>query len=388
MAKDTGGASTPNWQAQNLAARNAILQQGVDMVIPIYTQTLTGTLPGQVVNIPIRNVGLIKRFFVEIKASFAQGAAETQTLTPQGLSNFLSNVTFTDLSNQTRINTSGWHLHYLATARRQAAFGAAFTNDSPTGIGSNFSIIKAPATVTTVQPLSMFYEVPLAYGDFDLRGAIYANVVNATMNLQLTINPNFSVGSTADKSISCYQSSTGQVGVLSALTITVYQNFLDQLPMVAGQGAVLPLYDLANAYLINQTSVSGIVSAQDNPLPFANFRNFLSTILVYDNQTGGGALNAGTDINYFSLQSANYTNIFKLDPYAAKLLERTIINDDLPAGHYYFDFRRRPISTVQYGNMQLIFNPSSVQTGAAVFVGYEALALINQVTQAGSLYGT
>jgi hypothetical protein len=368
----------------NAAARNSILGTGVDMWLPIYTNTLVGNPAGQVINIPARNVGLIKRFLVYITGTFAQGAAETQTKTSFGPANVLSNVTFTDLANQQRVNTGGHHLHYLATVRRQAAFGAAFTNDSPTSLGANFSVISAPSTVTTAQNFSMFYEVPISYGDYDLRGAIYANVVNATMNLQLTVNPNFSVGNAADATFAVYKSSTAQVGTLSNFKITVYQNFIDQLPMTKN-GPILPPVDIATAYLINQTSASGLVTGQDNPIPYANFRNFMSTFVVYDNN---GTLNAGTDINYLALQSANFTNIFKLDPFTLSMLTRQIINDDTPAGTYYIDSRRRPISTVQYGNMALILNPSLVNAGANFVVGYESLALLNQVTQAGSLYGT
>lgn len=387
MALGNGGGMSQGQMDPSQAngiARNAILNSAVDMWLPIYQATLAGTLAGQVVNVPVRNVGLIKRFLVYITGSFAQGAAETQTLTNGGAANVLSNVTFTDLSNQQRINTSGWHLHYLATARRQQAFGAAFTNDSPTGLGSNVTVIKAPASLTTVQPWSMYYEIPISYGDFDLRGGVYANVVNATMNLQFTINPNFGVTSTADATTAVYKSSTAQIGVLSNVKVTVYQNFLDQLPMTK-QGPILPLLDLSTAYLLNQTSASGLVNNQDNPIPYANFRNFMSTFVWFDN---GGTLNAGTDINNINIQSANYTNIVKLDPFTVSMLTRQIIADDFPAGMYYLDHRRKPISTVQYGNMQLIINPSTVNANAAFLVGYEALALINQITQAGSLYGT
>lgn len=368
----------------NAMARDSILRSAVDMWLPISANTLSGTLPGQVVNIPLRNVGLAKRLVLKLSGSFAQGAAETQTQTKLGISNAVSNVTLTDLQNQQRVNTSGWHLHYLATARRQQAFGAAFTNDSPTTIGSNFTVIKAPSTVTTIQTWQVYYEIPLAYGDFDLRGAIYASVVNATWNLQFTINPNFSVATGADATLAAYQSSTTQIGVLSSLSYTVYQNFLDQLPQ-SSQGPVLPVQDLATAYQLVNTSVSAIVANSDNPIPFANFRNFMSTIAIYDNN---GTLNLGTDINYWSLQSANYTNIFKFDPLTVKLIEREIIGDDFPNGMYYFDFRRKPISTVQYGNMQLIVTPNSAPAGTVIYVGFEALAIINQLTGAGSLFAS
>jgi hypothetical protein len=379
-----GPATTADPNVVNINARNMVLNNAINMWQQIYSGVVAAPVPGAVVNIPLRNVGLIKRLVVEITANLTQGAAETQTRTKYGPANTLSNITLTDLSNQTRINTTGWHMHLLATARRQGAFGAAFTNDSPVSIGSNFPVISAPSSFTTVQPMRMFYEIPLAYGDYDLRGAIFANVVNATMNLQLTVNPNFFVGTGVDATLAAYQSSTAQAGTLTNFTITVYQNYLDQIPM-SNQGPILPMLDLSTAYLLNNTAVTGLAVNQDTPIPYANFRNFMSTIAIYDNQ----ALNKGTDVNYWSIQSANYTNILKYDPFMSSLLTREIIGDDFPDGTYYFDHRQKPISTVQYGNMQLIANLSNVAGGASqILVGYEALALINMITRAGSLYGT
>jgi len=377
-------------QEMNMMARGLVLDRAIDMWQSIYTASLSGDPRNQVINVPVRNVGLIKRFIIEITGNIAQSAAETLTRTPLGISNALSNITFTDLSNQTRINTSGWHMHMLATARRQMAFGAAFTNDSPMAMGNNFNTIAAPASVTTVQPFRMFYEVPLSYGDMDLRGAIYANVVNATMNLQMTVNPNFVTASGANPTLGVYSSSAAGTGVISGFTINVYQNYLDQLP-VAQNGPILPLLDLSTAYLLNNTVATGISQGQDFAIPYANFRNFMSTFALYDNF--GSASAVGTDINYWSIQSANYTNIIKVDPWLSSLLTRQIISDDFPAAAgrsiYYFDHRRKPINTVQYGNMQLIANPAQVQASTSqMLVGYEALAIINQITQAGSLYNT
>lgn len=388
-----GGAAqaaqnTPDPKQVNQMARQAILGSAIDMWLPIYTTLPTGTIPGQTINIPVRNVGLIKRFVIRIRGTVVQGAAETQTMSTFGLANVLSNITFTDLNNQVRVNTTGWHCHYVATARRQAAFGAAFTSDQAviTGTGNNFPVISGTAAVTTIQPFTMYYEVPISYGDFDLRGAIYANVVNATMTLQVTFNPSFFVATGANNVQAVYRSSTAQLGVLAITDFRVYQNFLDQLPMTQN-GPVLPILDLSHAYMLQNTALAGLTNGSDNPIPYANFRQFLSTFVVYDNT---GVLNAGTDINYFALQSANYTNIFKLDPFTSKLvMEREIIGDDFPLGMYYFDTRRKPLITTQYGNMQLVVNPSTVTGAASQFlVGFEMLSLINQVANAGSLPGT
>lgn len=376
---------------QNLLARQLVLNQAIDMWLPIAQGTISSAIPGTIVNVPVRNVGLIKKFVLALTFTMTRSAAETQTRTEIGPANALSSVIFTDLSNQTRIQTAGWHLHALACARRQLVNGAAYTTDTPTGFESNFTVISAPSSFTTgTQTVRMYYEIPLAYGDYDLRGAIYANVVNATMNLQFTINPNFSVVSTADPLLAVYQSSTTDLVTISSVTWTLYQNFLDQLP-VGKQGPVLPLLDLSQAYLLNQTTIAGIVSGQDIPAPYANFRNFFSTFAIYDNN--GYTTNVGGDINYWALQSANYTNIFKFDPIIAAYMARQIIGDDCPAtaGHamYYFDHRKKPIATVQYGNMQLLINAANVQgASSAVLLGYESIAQINQIVQAGSLYGT
>jgi hypothetical protein len=391
MADAKAAAPQQYTQEMNNYARNLVLAKAIDMWQIIDARTLTGTIPGQTVNIPVRNVGLIKRFVVEISGTFTRAAAETYTKTAFGPANILSQVVFTDLSNQTRINTAGWHLHFLATARRQAAFGAAVTNDSPVAIGSNYPVIQLTSPVAgTPGTFRMFYEIPISYGDFDLRGAVYAAVVSSTMNLQLTINPNFAVASTADPTLAVYISDGAIGGTLSNVQVKTYQNYLDQVPM-SNSGPILPLLDLSTAYLLNNTVVSGLVANQDNAIPYANFRDFLSTFAIYDNF--GTASTVGTDINTWSIQSANYTNIIQLDPFMSSLLTREIINDDFPAvtarSTYYFDHRRKPISTLQYGNMQLVANLAQVQASTSnILIGYESLAIINQVTQAGSLYNT
>jgi hypothetical protein len=381
-------------QQQNMLARQHVLANAIDEWNQIFQQTFnTGTLPGTIINIPIRNVGLIKRFIVQVAAIVSGSAGVTHTLTNLGVSNFFSNVILTDLSNQTRINTAGWHLVAVASAKARMPYGSAITaTDTPFGYGNNFKqTISAPPTITASAAANNvfgMFEIPVAYSDQDLRGGIFANVVNATLNLQLTVNPNLLVASGVDATFAMYQSSSATVATITSFTVTVFQNYLDQIPVNPKTGnPILPLLDLSTAYLLNNTSFSGLVANQDNPLPYANFRNFMSTTLIYDN---AGVLTAnGADISYFAIQSANYTNIFKYNVQIASLFARLRLQSDFPPGMYYFDHRNRPINTIQYGNMSLIVNPSTVTGATSTFyVGYEALAIINQVTNAGSLAGS
>lgn len=400
--------------AANMAARRAVISSAVDMWQTIYTNTIT-TGPGSVINVPLRNIGLVKRMLVRIRATVTSGA-QANTLTKFGIGNFFSNVILTDLSNQQRINTAGWHLGVVQTAKRRRAYGAAMALDvatfgatagsNPFGFANNFSGTGAPGTGAIVLPVSppgvesatpligatfqgevnLFLEIPLAYSDHDLRGSIYANINNATFNLQLTVNPNMFVATGADPTLAMYQSAGAGLATLPTFDIEVIQNYLDQLPRDQNNVVILPFLDLSTAYLLNNTAVSGIVNTQDNPIPYGNFREFMSTVVAYDN---AGNQNLGNDINYFALQSANFTNIWKVAPKTAALWARLIFGDDPPASMYYFDHRTKPINTRQYGNMELIVNPSTVSGAAATFlVGWEQLAIINLVTGAGSLFGT
>lgn len=395
-------------QQQNLMARQMVIRQAVDMWLPIFTRTYSAANnqgPGTIDNVPLRNVGLIKRLLIKVTGQISHTGA--MQLAANGLSNFFSNVTFTDLSNSTRVNTTGWHLSAVSSAKRRRAYGSAAQLDNPSpyqlsldpGLTQNFNpmgygnvndAIFAPyvlaATELPTFPIVMYFEVPFAYTDHDLRGAIYANVTNATMNIQYTVNPqlfNPAGGAQAQQGIYITPTATA---TLNSFTIQIYQNFLDQLPIAQQGGPILPLLDLSTAYLLNNTAISGVVVNQDNPIPFANFRDFMSLLLIYNDPA---EYTVSECINYLALQSANYTNILRLDPSTNYFLSRLIIGDDFPLASFYFDFRHKPVSTIQYGNMEMIVNPNTVTSpSTSIFAGFESLALINMITQAGSLYGS
>lgn len=376
-------------QQANAYARALVLQNAVEATQAINTTTYTGGA-GQVITIPCRNVGFVKKFIVEVQATIAGTAGgPTHTLTKLGAANFFSNITLTDLSNQQRINTAGWHIMAVQSAKYRFPYAAAITGtDNPMGYGDNFqAVMQAPAIINgtvAATNVSLMFEIPVTYGDTDLRGGIFAGVVGATFQLQLTVNPNLSVATGTDGVLAMYQSSSAVLATLSSATITVHQVYLDQLPM-GSKGPILPLLDMNVGYMFNSTSIGGLVANQDNQLQYANFRDFMSTTVIYDN---AGVLNQGTDIAYFALQTANLVNIFKVDPNVVALWNRLRMSIDFPAGMYYFDHRSKPIATVQYGNMALVANLSSVTNNtSALLVGWEALAQFNQITGAGSLYG-
>jgi len=387
---NSGGTSSQQLQAQNAAARRAILAVSQNMAQSIQRATIAN--PGSsnnVVNLEARPVGFLKRFWIEVVATIQNNSLTNDiSLTPWGPANLFSNVQFIDLSNNTRVNCSGWFLHQVATAKRGRPYGSAFVNDGPVGYGSNYAVMSATPVIAAgganTGTVRMIFELPITYSDTDFRGGIWLGVTGNTAQLQLTINPNPSALTYAqggDPVLAIYQGSAD--ATITSLTYNVYQNYLDQMPRGQNNQVILPINDISTVYLLN-TVVPPINLAPntDIPIPYSNFRDFLSTSIIFDN---GGQLNPGTDVVYWAIQAANYVNMINVDPAIMALWTRNMIQDDMPVGSYYFSHRHKPISVLQFGNQYLVLNASTVNAGAKLYVGYEMFALVNLVAQAGAL---
>jgi P3 major capsid protein len=394
----------------NQIARAAIKARAVAMLQQIYSVTFGAAANttdvsalNPVVNVAPRNVGLIRGFWVKIVAIINNQSGQTATLSDFGPANLLTQIQFNDLNNNTRIQTTGWHVDFVNSIKARRPFGTSLIRggsgsttggfDSPINYGSNWSgNISAPATIASAasaanSTVTMWWYVPLAYSADDLRGSIYANVVNATMQLNLTFNPHVGVLATADSTNAVYTLAAGATAsafVVAQATVTVYQDYLDQLP-VGQSGVILPVLDLATIYELKNTATIGMVANQDFPVQYANFRDFVSTFAVYVNNGSTGARGVGLDVNYFALQSANFTNIWKTEPALISLRTRNHLQTDFPPGVYYFGSREKPISTTQYGNMQLVLNAITATSNPYMLMAYEDLAVVQTLSMAGSL---
>lgn len=383
-------------QSINARVRAALLAQSVEMKQVIFSGQLSAAqAAGQApLNIVPRSVGLVKKFIVEISGTANNtDAANAATISDIGLDNLLNQTNgavFTDLQNNVRIQTAGWHLGRVFRAKHRWGMADALLSTAliEAGVDGNiFPITVAPTGFAhgTAQPFAYTFEIPIAYSDEDLRGAVYLGVVNAVAQLQLNLNVAPFAAAGADSTTAVWKGATGN---LSNVTVTVYQVYLDQLPQGKG-GPILPPLDLSTVYeLKNTTNQQPFQANQENSLAYANFRRFLSTSYIYNsNPAADGGRNAGTDVNYFALQSANFTNIWKSDPLELSRLVRVLMYKDLPKGCYYFSHRKKPISTISYGNMQLNLNPSVAAAGAYALVGWEDFATVNALMQASSLAG-
>lgn len=367
----------------NAQQRAAVIGYGQQMQQIIASGTITPTQQ-QTINIAPRNVGLIMGFIVRLSGGVTNAAGTGLTRTGFGSANIIRNITFTDLQNVQRINTSGYHLALLNSARQGFAFGGAYAPNLPMSYGNNWAPFAGGATIAAsgTDTVTHTFYVPLAYSAVDLRGSVYANIVNATQNLQITIPTSaqaFLAGG-ADGLQAIY---TGNAGATWTDTISyeISQVYYDQIPMVNG-APVVPIMDVNTIYDIKNTTVTGMAVNQDFPVPYANYRSFLSTMAIFDN---GGSFNSGSDVNYFSLKSANSTELFKMTPNVVSLLMRQTFMADPPPGVYYFDHRSKPLDTITYGNLELNLNASTVNANAALSMCYESFQNVSQIPNAGSL---
>lgn len=365
---------------------------------PQSVQNISGSTigPGTVYQFKLNNTGLVRGLEVIMRGTITAGATSTQTRTPVGLANFLSQIVFQDFASYQRVSTTGWHLNLLQSAKERFSSQVALTGDSPNGFANNNpgtlnrtkiagQQVASSISANGTSDFQVTYRIPFARDRFDLRGGIWAKKTGASAFVFLTLNPSMFVTSTQDFTNAVFQSGGSDLGTLSNFVIEVYEDYLDFFPRVGGPTGpeIVPWRDLEDAYLLTQTAASGLLQGQDNTVAFTDEREFLSVAAIYDN---AGALNFGNDIGYWSVKSANLLPIFQRSAFRQLSVQRKIFHDDLPPGMYYFPFETRPINTQSFGNTNLVVNPSSVVGNTSqLLIGFEAFGRIGAVVRATAL---
>jgi hypothetical protein len=384
---------------QDAAVQSAINNQQIRAhlltVCPPMYQVITDTVVNPAVtpnfNFTFQNIGLIRGFMLEITALITNPASGSSTLTlsQDGISNLLQRIVLNDYSNVQRINTTGQHLALINSIRQGRAFLSSTPSDNPTGFGANQTVISAPTTIAmnSTGNIRMYYWIPCAYASDMLAGAIFGGTTQSTANVQLTFATSAQavVSNTSDPTFAMYQGAGAVAGVtLTNIVVKVYQEYLDQIPFVGGF-PLLPPDDINTIYELKDLSRSQLTVGSDIYLPFSNYRHFMSTILKINNQNNGVYPASGSDVNTFSIRTANTTDVFKVTPQMLSAFTREFIWNDMPKGTHLFSHRKKPIFTQQTGNTAIVVNLNTVNTNATIIVNYEAFANLTSVQGAATL---
>src|SRR5208282_4662591 len=174
---------------------------------------------------------------------------------------------------------------------------------------------------------------------------------------------------------------------LTNLTWTLYQDFLDQLPIDNTGFAQLPPIDIAYALVYQMINPGVQVAAQDNLYALPPFNVYQNLMLFWDNYTYNTAP-VGSDVNYVKVQIANTYILLQQDPLANAIKTRNLIGSDFPTviaatntsgAVYDLDFRHKPLSVNQMSSTNIVFNPSTVATATSnLQIGQEYIWYANQ----------
>jgi hypothetical protein len=395
-----GSQMTPQQRAmaQDQQATRSILSPNSRVIDRQQTMATATVFPASnpVLLIQPINVGLIKRYKITVSGVIANTGSTTITLSDFGLANIFgqNGIQYTDLNNYQRVLTSGMHLTMLADAKRRHPNGATaawnnvglvtatnrsqMLNTAP----ASWGVFQAPTTIltNTTANFRAVFELPLAYSDDDLRGAVWAQVLNAVQQIQLTFNQQAVVAQPNDDTFAVYSGPAGSAGSITQATVTLDQYYLDQLPTIQGQGGpqtLLPQLSLATVYELKSLVQGSITQNQENYYLYANQRSFASTYLLYNSTGQAGGRAYGSDISYLGLLTASSTYVWKKPPLLVAMEQQDHLMNATPAGVYYLPTRRKNISTLQFGNQQLVINPTSTASGAYINIMLEDFALLN-----------
>jgi hypothetical protein len=388
----TGASSAPSSRMSidqyNAVARQQLISQSILKKLLIYSFTGNPATINNTINIGGNNVrmsGLLTRFIVEVTATFAATGGATPAVTEPGATNLLSNITFNDLQNNQRHNCPGMQLAITSLMKRHYPWLTSFTS-AQKAFGGPATVAPityaTPPTNAGTGTARCVYEIPVSISNKDLRGGIFLGVYGAQLSLQLTINP-APAPSSGDSTFAVFYGANASS--ISSVTVNVYQEFYDQLPMNGG-AYVLPPLDISTVYQLTYTNFNNLSAGQDYYIPFANYRKYLSQSIIYNNSgTAGGLTADGSDINYLQQVAANFTPIWKVYPLEQKRINREQFMCDLFEGLYVFRSYEKPVDTQNYGNMQLDINPITAGASSYAYVMSEFIAYQNQISQAPSL---
>jgi len=368
------------------------------------TQSISGATTINPTNQPIYSiqplkVGLVKSFTVSITATISNTGTTAITPTDFGASNLLYNIQFTDPQNNQRINCPGFFISLLNSIRHRQLYQTALVQtatdvNSVMNYGSNINVQSMTPSIAAggTGTVTFNWEIPVCYSDRDYRGIINMAVLNAVSFLQLTFPSPAQLAAvgTADSTFAVYKgASAANVVSITSATINVYQKYMDQIPTNPQTNLpFLPPIAASTQYLLQSVNNSGGMAAnQQFNMPYANLRQFISSIIVFNNgtTTNGGRGN-GTDIVNIGLQTANQSYVFQLSPAQVAIRMRKVLFCDPPPGTYYLSFRDKPFSTANYGTLQLGVVPAVIGANPPYILNFsEMFANIATVQNAGSL---
>ena len=342
---------------QNMYLRTALLQTGLTQRKNLITQL--GAL-GQTSRIKLFNVGILTslRMYVTCPITIGTAIAVPSARAPW---NLLNRVRVQDYDGTDRVNLSGFQLYVLNCIRRRQPFG--WNNQQAAVAGAG--VVTNPSIPTAVGSavLSFWLEVPICINDNpwdglnqDLTGAIYAQTGVGELYLVIEWNSLLYQNGNIDAVYSGAPTTTVVLNGVTGPTVQVFQNYI--FPQKVGNGVPLPPIDLSSVYELAGAirSTDNIAVNSEKLISFPNLRRVIGAYVNwYDNNTV-----SATNLNLLRILVNASSTMYENSQFAQVIEQRLILEGDIGASIYFWNFRNKPIETAIFGNVQLGITPNAV----------------------------
>ena len=372
--------------------------------IPYQLPALTwATGQGSPLSFSPYNFGLMTAISLFFEVDITAPTANDLTITPFGMMNLLSNVTFLDTNSTTLVNVDSLglylenlsrkdHIGFLTYANQQNNGGEG-TNGTPLDLFSDLAVFPTTILKTTTATVKFFLDINFCPKS-SLIGALFMNQVGATTRCQLTVNPNALALSTDDATFACYQCHGDSIaGSNIAVTITPTQWVYDRLPKKrhneTGQTFYhLPYHDMSEIYQVNHYQQTPTVANQDNLFPLQVGYKYRDFWLMMDTGSAAPAADIATLYNSIKVNgAANYQWANNM-PETFMYNHRKRFGFDLPGNLLNVHFPK-PLLIDVVGATNLIINPANAMSGKTWHIYanyiYPRGALMNEIHYGGSM---
>ena len=224
----------------------------------------------------------------------------------------------------------------------------------PTGTGAN-------------QTIKFYIEVPLAFSEVDLRGAILAQTGSGEQYVTITWNEDF-LQDGNDNGVYNSDGSSGTCTV-NSISVQVSQHYL--MPQQISGQTPYPMLDLLTVYEINGNRLiaDNLTNGQERLIDYPNNRAIMG---VYANYQNSNAMSNAIGQFRTIVNGNNVLTDMSLDQ-QLMMQRRWLSGADLKTGAFFFLHRGRVIETAQYGNVQVGLTPNASTTTPNLELMFESM---------------
>lgn len=352
-------APATNPVIENLNMRQVLLNTASPMAYNLGTYTESSAPEGKTTRIKLQNTGILTKLGLVVTANVTIGTA-TATLSPKAPWNVIKQIKMTDFQGTDRVNCSGLQLWALNSVRKK--YPAYLNNGDLADVSS---MPDVPTAVGTAN-IKFYVEVPFAFSEVDLRGAILAQTGAGEQYLTITWNEDFHQNGN-DNGV--YNGAGTSTVAVNSISVQVVQHYL--MPQQISGQTPYPMLDLLTVYEINGNRLiaDNLTNGQERLLDYPNNRSILGVYANYmNNSVMSNAIGQFRTIVNGNNVLTDLTNDHQL------MMQRGWLSGaDLKTGVFFFLHRGRVIETAQYGNVQVGLTPNAATTSPTLELMFESM---------------